>query len=120
MEKPDPKDLSNELAQFTGTETWHRHPPNRECLYTDGVKYFAEQVGGYWLLDILATEFFELQHKAGFLSIALKVAGRQADLVIEDGNDNELARKHIEFTDCPEGEWEFFFTDNVILLRTEY
>lgn len=120
MTKPDPITLKHDLAYYTGTEYWYRHPLNRECLYTDGVKYFVEQVGGYWLLDILATEFFDLQHKAGFLSVTLKVEGSQADLVIEDGDYNELARKHIDYTDCPEGDWEFFYTDRVILLRSEY
>lgn len=120
MEKPDPQQLRQDLDQFTGTEFWHRHPLNRECLYTDGVEFWAEQVGGYWLLDILATEFFELQHKAGFLSITLKVKDGRADLVIEDGDYHKLALKPIDFTDCPEGDWEFFMTDNVILLRSEY
>ncbi len=120
MTKPDPQDLRNDLAQFTGTEYWHRCALNPACLYTDGVEYFVEQAGAYWFLDILATEFFELQHKAGFLNIWLKVRGNQADIVIEDGDYNVLKEKHIDFTDCPEGDWQFFFTDNVILLTSEY
>jgi hypothetical protein len=120
MEKPNSAALTQALAQFTGTEYWHRHPLNRECLYTDGVEYFADKVGGYWLLDILATEYFELQHNAGFLSVRLDVKGNEADLIIEDGDYVLLAKKHIGFTDCPEGDWRFFFTDNVILLPSEY
>lgn len=120
MQKPDPQTLKQDLMQFTGTEYWHRCALNPNCLYTDGVEFFVEQVGGYWLLDILATEFFELQYKAGFLSPILKVSGNQADLVIEDGDYNVLQTKHIDFTDCPEGEWRFFFTNNVILLPSEY
>lgn len=116
----DSNTLKANLSQFTGTEKWMRHPLNRECLMTDGVVYFAEQAGAFWLTDILATEFFELQHKAGFLSITLKVEGNQADLIVEDGDYHELRRKHIDFTDCPEGSWEFFFTDRVVLLRSEY
>lgn len=120
MTKPDPQDLRSNLSQFTGTEFWRRCALNPHCLYTDGVKYFVDQVGGYWLLDILATEFFDLQRNEGFLSITLKVKDGQADLVIEDGNYKNLATKHIDYTDCPEGDWEFFFSDDVILLRSEY
>jgi hypothetical protein len=31
-----------------------------------------------------------------------------------------LKSKHIDFTDCPEGDWRFFFVNNVILLPSEY
>lgn len=120
MTKPDPQTLKEALQQFTGTETWHRCALNPHCLYTDGVEYFVDQVGGYWILDILATEFFNLQRKAGFLVIKLTVEGSQADLVVEDGDYHVLTTKHIEFTDCPEGVWEMFFTDDVILLNSEY
>ena len=40
-----------DLRQFTGTETWFRHPLARKVLYTEGVQYVAEQGGAYWLLD---------------------------------------------------------------------
>ena len=43
-----------DLRQFTGTETWYRHPLARKVLYTEGVQYVAEQGGAYWLLDIIA------------------------------------------------------------------
>ena len=42
------------LRQFTGTEKWYRHPFVRTVLYTDGVKYVAEQGGAYWLIDDIA------------------------------------------------------------------
>jgi hypothetical protein len=30
-----------ELAQFTGSETWHRHSIVRDVLFTDGAKHLA-------------------------------------------------------------------------------
>ena len=113
-------EFKNHLNQFTGTDRWYRHGLNKACLYTDGVRFFVEEAGAYWLLDILATEFFELQRKVGFLSVTLKVAGNQASLLVEDGDYKELACKFIEYTDCPEGEWKFFFTNEVLLLPSEY
>jgi hypothetical protein len=40
-----------ELRQFTGTDHWYKHTLNRKVLFTDGVKYLADQAGAYWLLD---------------------------------------------------------------------
>ena len=35
----------NDLAQFTGSETWYRHGINCNVLYTDGAQYVAEHGG---------------------------------------------------------------------------
>lgn len=46
------------LAQFSCTEQWYRHPLCRRLIYTDGVKYVAENGGGqgaYWLIDAIAS-----------------------------------------------------------------
>lgn len=49
--------LKEELSQFTGTENYFMHPiPCRPRLvYTDGVKYLAQQANAYWLLDAIAS-----------------------------------------------------------------
>ncbi|MDP1772430.1 MAG: hypothetical protein Q8L15_09115 [Methylobacter sp.] len=52
--------LESELMQFIGTEHWHKHPLMPTMTYTDGVKYFAEQTESYWLLDVIATEYFPM------------------------------------------------------------
>ncbi len=46
-----------DLAQFTGTEQWHRNSINRTVLYTDGAQYVAQHGGAYWLLDEIALSF---------------------------------------------------------------
>ena len=53
---------SDDLRQFTGTETWHRHAFMRKVLYSDGAKYVAEKGGAYWLLDDIA--FAQRDHQA--------------------------------------------------------
>jgi len=111
----------SDLSQFSGTETWMRHALNRNMLYTEGVEFFAEQVGGYWMLDIVATSLMALHGKHHFLGIELRVNDkREAELYADDGNDHKLYSRRIEFTDCPEGVWKFFLIDNVLLLRSEY
>jgi hypothetical protein len=117
----DAKELAISLRQFTGTEQWYMAALNKDCLYTDGVQYFAEHAGTYWLLDILATELFELQQQRGFLLVKLVVGDEhKAKIISEDGDYHELWSKDIDYTDCPLGTWKFFFTDNIILLPSEY
>jgi len=118
----NPTELTNALAQFTGTEQWYRHALNSNITYTDGVKFFADIVGAHWLLDIIATqpEILSTMHN-GLAVIELRVdKDSSAVLTCEDGDYRNTYTRLLEFTDCPVGVWKFFFTDNVILLPGEY
>jgi hypothetical protein len=110
-----------DLSQFTGTEAYHRtFMFNPKLVHTDGVQYFADTAGCFWFLDIVATEIFELTKKEPFLAINMLVEDGQAKIAVEDGDLGLLFSKHIEHTDCPSGLYEFFLTDNVLMLTSEY
>ncbi len=112
-----------DLRQFSGSETWCRHPLNRKVLYTDGAKHVAEAGGAYWLLDEIALAQRYVAAVAGeaFQLWTLTVkADRTATLVCEDGNGHAVYTKAIEFTDFPLDEIKFYFTDNTLLLPSEY
>jgi hypothetical protein len=110
-----------DLSQFTGTEAYHRtFLFNPDLVHTDGVQYFAETAGCYWFLDIVATEFYPLTEHEPFLSIQLVVEDGIADICVEDGDCKVLKQKHIAHTDCPDGLYKFFLTDNVLMLTSEY
>lgn len=133
-----------DLNQFTGTECWYRHnvirsvflsesgvqlfiPGGqgliRSVLFTDGVKYVADTGGAYWLLDeiALAQNFEKKLAKEKFQLWKLIVAkDSTALLVCEDGNGRKLLSKKIPFTDFPLDELSFFYTNNTILLPSEY
>ena len=121
-EKLTASQLKHELAHYTGTEQWTRHWARHSMLMTDGVMFFAQHAGGgaFWLMDIIATEVWEVYKNNPFVFITLKVADSKAQLVVDDGNDNVLWEKAIDYTDCPEGDWQFYLTDNVVLLPSEY
>lgn len=110
-----------ELNQFTGTENYHR-----SCMFvpkmvhTDGVEYFCDKASAYWFLDIVATEVFPLLQNDPFLTIYLTVKDGKAEIIVQDGDISRLMQKQISFTDCPEGVYEFFLTDNVLMLTSEY
>lgn len=116
-------DLAQELQNFTGTEHWYRHSLNRNMLYTDGVQYFAEKAGAYWLLDIIATELHRLQQVHGFLTVTAESLDSKATLQAHtevDGVEQIVWSRKIDYTDLPAGAWKFFYTDDVLLLPSEY
>lgn len=113
----------SDLQQFIGTEQWFRHGINRRVLFTDGAKYVADTAGAYWLLDEIAIiqSFNNRLAAEAFQVWKLHVnPDRSAILSCDDGNDNVIYTKRITFTDFPLKQIKFYFTDNVILLPSEY
>ena len=112
-----------DLAQFTGSQTWYRHGINRNVLYTDGAQHVAEHGGAYWLLDEIAIiqPYDKAVAAEEFQVWKLTVRPtRTAVLTCEDGNEKVVFTKEIEYTDFPLDEITFYFTDNTILLPSEY
>lgn len=114
---------ANDLRQFTGTEQWYRHGLVRHVLFTDGAKYLADRADAYWLLDEIA--FAQRGDKRvaaeAFQLWTLRVSADQsATLTCEDGNGHAVLTKRIPVTDFPLPTIRLYFTDNVILLPSEY
>jgi len=110
-----------DLAQFTGTECWHRHWLGK--VYTDGVRYVAENAGAYWLIDeILIAQSRRKTKAEPFQHWVLKVdpEHKRGTLVCDDGNNNVIFTKKIEFTDFCLSEIRFYYTDGTLLLPSEY
>ena len=110
-----------DLSQFYGTEKYHKtfvFSPNLK--HTDGVQYFAEQAEAFWFLDIVATEIYPFSDKYPFMTIYLTVKDGKGEIIVQDGDISRLYQRQIDFTDCPEGTYEFFLTDDVLMLCSEY
>jgi hypothetical protein len=110
-----------DLAQFTGTETWWRHPLTK-TLYTDGVLYVAQSAGAYWLIDAIAFSQYEPAVRAEeFQCWKLKVeADRSATLTCEDGNGNAVHSQKISYTDFPLNAFELWYAGNTLYLPSEH
>lgn len=118
-----PRLSAADLRQFTGTETWYRHPLVRSVLYTDGAKYVADHGGAYWLLDAIAcAQLGETRvAREPFQLWTLQVhADHTATLTCEDGNGTTVFTQALALTDFPLDEIALYCTDNVILLPSEY
>jgi hypothetical protein len=111
------------MAGFIGTEQWYRHGLSRNILYTEGAKYVADTAGAYWLLDEIAFSQVLPQINAEEFQVwKLKVgeAASSAMLEVEDGNDNVVYKKKIEYTDFPSPGINLWFQNNTIFLPSEY
>lgn len=116
--KQSSEELKTNLEQFWGTENYFTNPLVK-YKYTDGVKYFAEHAGAYWLLQEINCAYVNLGCPS-FINIVVKSNKNKADIIIDDGNKNILKKRHIKFTDLPQGEWQFFLQYNVLMLPSEY
>jgi hypothetical protein len=112
-----------DLDQFTGSENWYRHGLVPNVLFTDGARYVADTAGAYWLLDEIAlsqrynsrvaTEEFQVWK----LTVNLNHTGA---LACEDGNDNVVYTKTLDFTDFPIEGITLWFANNTIYLPSEH
>jgi hypothetical protein len=130
-----PDELTAGLANFTGTEQWHRHGMFRQMLLTDGVKWLADNAECYWLIDAIGSHIFTTEklspRKEPFQVWTLAVNDGKATLRATDGGKHgaqalELVRQEIEYTDFPLptieiwAVWDGGFTAFVLLLPSEY
>jgi len=117
------KITKGDLHQFTGSGHWYRHGLVRNVVFTDGAKYVADKGGAYWLLDEIA---FAQKGEPTVAAEAFQVwtltvrPDKTATLTCDDGNDNAVFSKEIDHTDFPLDEVQLWFTDNTILLPSEY
>jgi hypothetical protein len=111
------------LGHFTGSEHWWRHSLVRRILYTDGAKYVADTAGAYWLLDEIALAQIGQPAVAREEFQVWKLVvqdNNTATLFCEDGNDNTVFRKVIDFTDFPVEGITLWFAANTIYLPSEH
>lgn len=113
--------FEQELRQFSGSETIYKHNLSRGT-YTEGVRHVAQELGAYWLLDyIFSVQFSTEVVGQEFQVWKLKTGDEsEATLILEDGNDNELKRFEISYTDFPLKEMTFWLVNNILLLPREY
>ena len=120
MEEPD-LELKH-LDCYIGTQQYYNV---FSVSVTDGVKYLMDNGYNWFVTDAIAVikfrhRFPKLRNQP-FLSVKLKLNREkaEADLIIEDGNYNELHKQHYNFTDAKK-ELTLFYTDGVLMLNSEY
>jgi hypothetical protein len=95
-----------------GANSFIRHPLSRRMRYSDGVAEIADQLGAYWLLDIIATEcaapFIAAydRNAVGVAEIHVKAKDSRAELAMtfKDGAP-PVWQRSISYTDLPDHDW---------------
>lgn len=115
------QEMRTELAYFTGSEKFYKAYP--KVILTDGIKFLADRAGAYWLIDLVFAyqsdrkvkqEPFQVYE----LSVDLKT--KKAKMVCTDGNENILRTQNIPFTDFPLESIKMYYTNETLLLPSEY
>ena len=114
--------LLHELRQFTGSEQFYRTPLFKGFIYTEGVKYLAEEAGAYWLIDhIFANQMLDVLKEQPFQVWKIVVhENESATIHVEDGDDNRLTFFSLSYTDFPLKEFALWLVDKTLLLPSEY
>jgi len=116
-------ELRASLGEFIGTEQYYRHW-SRILVYTDGVKYLAENAGAFWLIDAIASWQPEARKDPALREFQLwelfVYENRSALLICLRDSDDEAFRQQIEFTDFPMDYVKLYVEGEVLLLPSEH
>lgn len=114
--------IENTLPHFTGARQWFQHGLFPSRRYTEGVRYLAEAANCYWLIDNIMLRQIDKsikQHPFQVWTLTVNTNG-SAEITGTDGNDNQIALTKIPYTDFPLPGIQLFYTDNTLLLPSEY
>lgn len=107
----DPAQIRAALAQFTGTQDYHRWSGLfRHTVLTDGALCLAEKCGAFWLCDVIASHQPNRKMQAACRGLQFwKVVedGKGGCVVTcDDGNGNIALTQRVPFTDFPFSAFE--------------
>jgi hypothetical protein len=90
--------LQQQLAQFTGTESFYKILPM--FVVTDGVKYLMEAANCYWLAQLYGLHLVGIDFNEEPFTVLKLTRKKQGAIVrIEDGNGGLLIEQKIDYTD---------------------
>ncbi len=117
----DAPELERSLSQFIGTTEYYRHWSGI-FVYTDGVRFLAENAGAHWLLDLIASwqkRAMKDRMLREFQLWELRVTRPAAVVVCLRDTDDEAFRQQIPFTDFPLTFVKLYLESEVLMLPSE-
>ena len=123
----NPQELKTQLAAFSGTESFYKIPLLNTVI-TDGIRYLANKANCFWLVTDASVVAKSLMNRSSFITVDLKklptaqqkVLGYAAVVEYSDGNDTILETQKYHLTDFPLETIRLFFTNNTLMLPSEY
>lgn len=106
--------------QFYCTEHYYAYLLG--LLLTDGVKTVADEEKCYWFIDIIASyQFYEKFKNEEFQVWKIeRLDGSRFQVSATDGNENELLKREIPFSDFFFQEFTIWKEGDVLLLPSEH
>ncbi len=101
--------------QFNGTEEYHQY--GKSFLFTDSIKYFANNKEAFWLLDLILS-YYKIYKDLDFVVFTLDVKDGKAEFKILD-DVKEIATQSIEYTDL-DVSVKLFMDSNVLMFPSDY
>lgn len=113
--------LINAMALCTGTEDYYTNE-NISFDYTDGVKIFCKTVEAYWLLDLVESVVKTKPEMNSNILVGIKLKVKNDNTAVITFKDGVklFYKQEIPYTDCPQGEWRFYYKDKVFFWYEEY
>jgi hypothetical protein len=110
----------NDLNQFANG-TGNHYQGMFGILHTDAIQYMSLNGASWLVTDMMVILKVEKKvNSQEFVTINCVVKDKKAVVTYEDGNDNVLFTQKYGYTDLGEGEYKFFFTNNVLMFSREY
>ena len=119
-----------DLSQFYGTTYYYKASAFSNLSMTDGVKHVVESVGCYWLIDVIASVQNRPKVRSNKNFIIWTITSKDNKGVVRGYQDTEedgsysyskcVYTQIIKYTDFPEGKFELYQVNDVLLLKGEY
>ena len=112
-------DILSQLQNFSGTEHYYKNFTG--LIYTDGVKFLSDNLGAYWLIDLIGSYQSHKNNKP-FMIWKIEVKNDNSAIITskEDTYSPILIKQKIPYTDFKLKELELYCIDNVLILKGEY
>ena len=113
-------ELKKVMSSCYGTENYYINN-YLHFKYTDGVRTFCEKAAGYWILNIIEGVLIQFkQMREDLIRIVLTVREDNTATITFTDSEDDFYKQKIPFTDCPVGEWGFYFEHDVFFWEGEY
>lgn len=112
------QELRAKMANCYGTECYYKCRMS-SMKYTDGVLAFVKEAEAGWLvtdIQVFRKEAIKENPEEYMFSVHLIVKKGKANLIFKDANGHICFKYHYSNTDCPDGDWLFYYYVNEDLL----
>jgi hypothetical protein len=117
-----PSEIRKTLSSCIGTANYYKTWPFGQVYYlTDGAKMMADMCQAHWLIFLILSYQRKIRGEEFQVWRLGKVIDHSATVTCTDGNNKELARQVIYYTDFPLSEGICLWLEgNVIYLPSEH